>query len=140
MSSTTTGAGALLIYDGDCGFCTSAARWAEQGFGHGEQIAAWQVLGEETLASLGLGPDDVQRAAWWVGADGSLDGGHRAVGRALEAAGGWRRVAGELALIPPTGWLAAAVYRIVVRYRHRLPGGTSACRVEDESPGDPARG
>jgi predicted DCC family thiol-disulfide oxidoreductase YuxK len=89
--SSTTAEGAVLIYDGDCGFCTSAALWADKGFRHGERTASWQSLGEATLASLGLGPDDVEGAAWWVSADGRLERGHRAAGRALEAGGGgWR--------------------------------------------------
>lgn len=121
--------GAVLVYDGDCGFCTSAARWAERGFHQGERIEAWQLVGEQALASMGLSVEDVQQAAWWVGADGALARGHRAVGVALSAAGGWRRVAGWLVLTPPTTWLAAVVYAVVVRYRYRLPGGTPACRV-----------
>jgi predicted DCC family thiol-disulfide oxidoreductase YuxK len=120
---------ALLIYDGDCEFCTTAARWAETGFRSGERIEAWQLLGDEALGSLGLSVSDVQSAAWWVAADKSLDRGHRAVGRALETAGGWRQVVGTLVLAPPTSWLAAAVYSLVVRYRYRLPGGTPACQL-----------
>jgi predicted DCC family thiol-disulfide oxidoreductase YuxK len=122
--------GALLVYDGDCGFCTSSARWAERGFHHGERVEAWQLLGEGELARLGLTVEDVRQAAWWVGPDGTLARGHRAAGRALQAAGGWRRAAGWPMLVRPTSWLAAAVYRVVVRYRYRLPGGTPACRVD----------
>ncbi|MBO0691648.1 MAG: DUF393 domain-containing protein [Acidimicrobiaceae bacterium] len=128
--ATTDDAVPLLIYDGDCGFCTTTSRWAEKGFRNGEQIEAWQLLGEGALASLGLSVHDVEQAAWWVEADGSLERGHRAAGRALEAAGGWRRVVGTMMLVPPTTWLAAAVYRVVVRYRYRLPGGSPACRID----------
>ena len=131
--SSRSAGGALLIYDGDCGFCTSAARWAEKGFRHGERIAAWQLLGEEGLASAGLSVQDVREAAWWVGGGGGPERGHRAVARALQAAGGWRAMAGSLMLVPPASWLAAAVYRVVVRYRHRLPGGTPACRLGEDT-------
>jgi predicted DCC family thiol-disulfide oxidoreductase YuxK len=121
---------AVLVFDGDCGFCTSAARWLERGFRHGERAEAWQLLGEEGLARLGLTPKDAEQAAWWADREGRRERGHRAAGRALVAAGGWRRGAGRLILTPPTSWLAAGAYRLVVRWRHRLPGGTPACRVE----------
>jgi len=121
---------AVLVFDGDCGFCTSAARWAERRFRHGERAEAWQLLGEEALASFGLSLHDVEQAAWWVDGSGTPERGYRAAGRALQACGGWRRVLGWSALTPPTSWIAAGAYRLVVRFRYRLPGGTPACRLE----------
>lgn len=122
--------GAVLVFDGDCGFCTTAARWAEKGFHHGERAEAWQVLGPDVLSSIGLSLHDAEQAAWWLDADGRRERGHRAVGRALQAGGGRRRVAGRLILTPPASWLAAGVYRLVVRWRYRLPGGSPACRPD----------
>lgn len=124
----------VLVFDGDCGLCTSAARWAERGFRHDERAEPWQLLGDEALASFGLSVDDVKQAAWWVDGAGTREGGHRAIGRALQAAQGWRRLSSWFVLTPPTSWLAAAVYRGVARWRYRLPGGTPACRVSRRSP------
>lgn len=121
---------ALLLFDGDCGFCTTVASWAQKGFRHGERAEAWQVLGIQALDRLGLTVLDVEQAAWWVDVDGGLARGHRAVGRALQASRGWRRAAGDLVLTPPTSWAAAGVYRLVARWRSRLPGGTPACRPQ----------
>ncbi len=120
----------VLIFDGDCGFCTSTARWAERGFHRGERAEPWQRIGPETLAGCGLGLDDVVHAAWWVEPDRVAERGHRAAGKALQAGGGWRYLVGTFVLTPPTSWLAAAVYRLAVRWRYRLPGGTPACRLE----------
>lgn len=120
----------VLVFDGDCGFCTSAARWAERGFRHGERAEPWQLLGAEVLGTFGLSVEDVQQAAWWVDIDGTRERGHRAAGRALRAGGGWRRGFGGLVLTPPASWLSAGVYRLVVRWRYRLPGGTPACSVD----------
>jgi predicted DCC family thiol-disulfide oxidoreductase YuxK len=122
---------AILIFDGDCGFCTSCAHWAERRFSQGEKAQAWQLLGDHRmLESFSLNVDDVQQAAWWVESDGTRERGHRAVGRELVAGGGVRRVAGWFVLTPPVSWLAAGVYGLVVRWRYRLPGGTPACRVK----------
>ncbi len=120
----------VLVFDGDCGFCTSAARWAERRFRRGERAEPWQLLGEERLASFGLSAQDVEQAAWWVDGAGTRERGHRAAGRALQAAGGWRRVVGVFVLTPPTSWISAGAYRVVVRWRYRLPGGTPACRLD----------
>jgi len=125
---------AVLVFDGDCGLCTSSARWAERRFRHGERAEAWQVLGDLALASFGLSVTDVEQAAWWVDDAGTRERGHRAVGRALQAGGGWRRALGRVVLTPPTSWIAAGVYRVVVRWRYRLPGGTPACRVDPGGP------
>jgi predicted DCC family thiol-disulfide oxidoreductase YuxK len=127
--------GDLLIFDGDCGFCTTSANWAKRRFRHGERAEPWQLLGDQALESFGLTLADVQQAAWWVDAEGNCERGHRAAGRVLQAGGGWPAIVGWLALTPPTSWLAAGIYRLVVRWRYRLPGGTPACQVAGKSPG-----
>lgn len=120
----------VLVYDGDCGFCTSAARWAERGFGATATALPWQGLGDDGLRALGLTRDQVARAAWWVGPEGRPLGGHLAVAAALSAGGGWRRPAGRVLRTPPVRWGASVAYRFVSRYRHHLPGGTPACRAD----------
>jgi predicted DCC family thiol-disulfide oxidoreductase YuxK len=118
-----------LVYDGDCGFCTASAHWIAARW-HGRATAAsWQELGDEGLARLGLSRADVRAAAWWVDGSGRRDRGHAAVARAAIASGGWKAVLGYSSLVPPLSWCAAAAYAIVARNRHRLPGGTGACRL-----------
>lgn len=120
---------AILVFDGDCAFCTSAAAWASGGWRGGAQAVSWQALGDDGLARLGLDEERARRAAWWVGADGRADAGARAIGRALAAGHGWRRPAGLALLAPPVSWVGRGAYPLVARFRHRLPGATSACRV-----------
>ena len=119
----------ILVYDGNCGFCTSVAMKISDRWRVPAKAASWQDLGGDGLAELGLSPADVQRAAWWVDSDGRLFEGHLAVAKSLMAARGWRGAVGKVILIPPVGGVAAAGYRIVARYRHRLPGSTDACRT-----------
>lgn len=125
------GRGAVLVYDGDCGFCTSAASWAAREFRRGERAEAWQFIDERFLERHRLSLADVQEAAWWVDDGGRRERGHRAIGRALQAGGRRRRIAGWFVLAPPTSRLAAGVYRLVVRWRYRLPGGTPACKTPE---------
>lgn len=124
----------VLVFDGDCGFCTTAATWTSRRFSHGERAQAWQFLGDEFLEKHHLNSKDVGEAAWWVNDGGLRERGHRAVGRALVANGGLREIVGWLILTPPLSWLAAGVYRVAVRWRYRLPGGTPACKVGSTIP------
>ncbi|MGA7833897.1 MAG: DCC1-like thiol-disulfide oxidoreductase family protein [Acidimicrobiales bacterium] len=121
--------GSLLIFDGDCGFCTTVAGWTARRFRRGERAEAWQLLDAEVLEHHGLNQRDVQDAAWWVDESGLRERGHRAVGRALHAKGGLFKVLSFFILNPPTSWLAAVIYKLIVRSRYKLPGATPACRV-----------
>ena len=119
----------LLVYDGDCSFCSSSARWLEAHWQGPQKAVAWQHLGEAQLERLGLTLADVRCAAWWIDEDGRTARGHLAIARALRAAHGWPSVVGRVLLVPPFRWLAAGAYPLVTRWRHHLPGGTPACRM-----------
>jgi predicted DCC family thiol-disulfide oxidoreductase YuxK len=120
----------VLIYDGDCAFCSSSARWIEERLPLGYPVVPWQSLPD--LDAVGLDQREVEEAAWWIDVDGTPRRGHEAIGRALVAIGGAWSLAGRLLLVPPFSWVAAPVYAWIARNRSRLPGGTPACDV----PGD----
>jgi predicted DCC family thiol-disulfide oxidoreductase YuxK len=120
---------ALLVYDGDCSFCSSSARWISAHWSGSQQAVAWQHLSAGELDRLGLTIDDVRCAAWWIDPSGGRSRGHLAIARALQAAHGWPSVVGQVLLVPPFRWLAAGIYPLIARWRHRLPGGTPACRM-----------
>lgn len=129
VRAVTRGRGPLLIYDGDCSFCTSCVRWMTARWNGPQQAVAWQHLGPDDLERIGLSLDDVRRAAWWIDPSRSRSRGHIAIARALQAAHGWPSVVGEILLVPPFRWIAAGAYPLMARWRHRLPGGTPACRM-----------
>ena len=119
-----------LIYDGDCGFCTSSANWISRRWNKVDAPRAvpWQRLSDDVAAEMKLTRDDFARSAWWF--DGvNVEEGSRAVARALMAPHGPWAVVGWILLVPPVSWLAPLGYRLVARYRYRLPGGTPACKV-----------
>jgi len=124
----------LLVFDGDCGFCTTSVNWAARHFRQPVDVEPWQRL---DLDALGLTARDVERYAWWIepaGESGSDElrkwRGHRAAGRALRSFGGLWPWAGALLLAPPPlSWLWATGYRLVSTFRGYLPGGTPACRL-----------
>lgn len=119
----------LLIYDGDCSFCTSSANWVAARWAGRAKAVAWQTLAADELAARALTPDDVRSAAWWIDDTGRRWRGHLAIAHALTAATGWPATVGRVLLMPPFRWIAAGLYPLIARWRHRLPGGTSACRT-----------
>ncbi|MEQ8840875.1 MAG: DUF393 domain-containing protein [Acidimicrobiales bacterium] len=118
----------MLVFDGDCGFCTSSARWIETRLPDQIAVVPWQSC---DLVELGLTESDVTTAAYWIDESGTAHRGHRAVGLSLTTAGGVWAVVGRAIITPPISWLAAPVYALVARNRHRLPGATDACRLPD---------
>lgn len=121
--------GPVLVYDGDCGFCTSSARFIERRVPGPARVVAWQFA---DLAALGLGPRECADAVQWVpgGRGGPVRSGAPAIAALLVSSDRrfWRLV-GRLLDAPPARWLAGPVYRWVARNRHRLPGGTPACQL-----------
>jgi len=116
----------LLVYDGDCGFCTRSALWAGARLPSNAQVRPWQSL---DLDELGLTVEDVTEAAWWFDDRGRKHRGSRAAAHALCASPTRWRLVGRLLRVPPLAWLAVPVYALIARFRYRLPGGTDACRV-----------
>ncbi len=119
----------VLVYDGECGSCTAAARWAANGWDGAAEAVPWQVLGPDGLAELELTVEEARAAVQWVDPPGRPRAGHLAIAAALRSGRGPRRLVGTVLLLPPARWIAAAAYPAVARRRHRLPGATAACRV-----------
>ena len=117
-----------LLYDGDCGMCTRAARWISARAGTAVVPVASSQLDNTDLGRLGLTRSQTDAAVWAVRPEGTLRRGHLAVADALRAAPGWPRLVGTAIAVPPLRWLAIPVYAAVARWRHLLPGGTR-CRV-----------
>lgn len=117
----------ILVYDGDCGFCTASARWIERRLRPGTaEVRPWQEL---DLDRLGLSIDDVTTRAWWVAPGDAPRGGHRAIAEALRSAGRAWPAVGRALTLPGVDRLAEHGYRLVARNRHRLPGATAACAL-----------
>lgn len=115
----------MLIFDGDCGFCTTVARRGAGWLGL-EHVEPWQFL---DLDSLGVTREQCEAAVQWVAEDGSVASAQYAVIRALRHAGGVWSVLGRVVALPGIHRLAGVVYRWVAKHRGRLPGGTPACRL-----------
>ena len=124
LSKSSTGA--LLVFDGDCAFCTTTVNRLEALLPLFPTATPWQWL---DLAELGLTRDDVARYAWVVTSHHQY-AGHLAFSALLrmQSAPAWRFL-GHLIATPPISWLAAIGYQVIAKNRHHLPGGTPACAM-----------
>ncbi len=123
---------AVLVFDGDCGFCTWSAerlrRWSTDELA----IVPWQ---RADLAGMGLTAEECAEAVRCIAPDGRFGGG-QAVARALQCCRQpWRAMGGLLSarVMAP---LVVRGYAAVAANRHRLPGATPACALD----GDEGRG
>ncbi|HEY3010954.1 MAG TPA: DCC1-like thiol-disulfide oxidoreductase family protein [Micromonosporaceae bacterium] len=116
-----------FVYDGDCAFCTSCARFIERWIPTDAAVVPWQFV---DLDALGLTVAECADAVQWVAADGTVAAGPEAIALLLRDSRRqpWR-MAGRLLGLRPVRALAWPAYRWVARNRHRLPGGTAACAV-----------
>ena len=120
-----------LIYDGDCAFCTRSKDWIMARITDGSVALPAQKIPPVRRKDLGLTDEDLATAAYWVDADGRTFRGARGIGHALRhARQPWRSV-GALLGTPPVAVIASPFYRVLARNRHRLPGATEACRLDD---------
>lgn len=117
----------VLLYDGDCGFCTTCVRLLER-IEPDAEIIAWQLT---DLAELGITEEQAADAVQWVQIDGAISSGHEAIAAVLSTAGGIWKIIGRTILVPGISWMAAKLYRLVADNRYRLPGSTPACAVAD---------
>lgn len=116
----------VLLYDGDCAFCTKCARLLER-IGPDAEIVPWQF---SDLAALGVTEEQTSEAVRWVALDGTARSGHEAIAAVLGRAGWLWRVAGRTLVLPGISWIAAKAYRWIADNRYRLPGSTPACAVD----------
>ena len=123
----------VLLFDGDCAFCTRTAELIERWIKTSATVVPWQFA---DIAALGVARSRAEREVVWVDPAGRTAGGAQAVARLLLDAGrGWA-VLGALLRVPPFRWVARLVYVVVAANRHRLPGGTPACALPPaERPG-----
>ncbi|QZY52370.1 thiol-disulfide oxidoreductase DCC family protein [Leucobacter tenebrionis] len=116
----------LLVYDGDCAFCTTWVRRLERLLDRFPDAQPWQWL---DLGELGLAQNDVTRFAWLLCGNRRFRG-HAAFAALLRMQPSYAaRFFGHLLVTPPFSWVSALGYSLIARFRHRLPGGTAACAL-----------
>jgi predicted DCC family thiol-disulfide oxidoreductase YuxK len=123
MSSSET---LVLIFDGDCGFCTTVSNFAVRDTRKPAIAEAWQLV---DVSKYGLTKEAAAKRVYLITGERTYSAS-RAVAHLLanKKNFGFRAI-GFLLMVPPISWLALPGYYLVARFRHKLPGGTPACKL-----------
>jgi len=115
-----------LIFDGDCGFCTTVARKFSAKTKSKVEPVAWQLM---DLTKFNLTAEQCSKRVYLV-KDNKAFAASKAIAELLKLQKNWiYLVLGAIMTIPPFSWLAIPGYLLIARYRHKLPGGTPACQL-----------
>jgi predicted DCC family thiol-disulfide oxidoreductase YuxK len=117
---------AAFLFDGDCAFCSTCARFIERRIPTTAEVTPWQFA---DLDALGVTRQQAEEAVQWIDVDGSVASGPAGIAALLRDAGSYWRPLGFLLDLRPVLWLAWPVYRLIARHRAKLPGGTEACAL-----------
>jgi predicted DCC family thiol-disulfide oxidoreductase YuxK len=121
----------LLIVDGDCAFCTSAAEFAHLHINRDADVEPWQ---HSDLASLGLTEHACRQAVQYRDEQGVWSSAGHAVSALLrDSLRPWSWL-GRLMSVPGMSGLTERTYSLIAANRYRLPGGTAACRAQNAEP------
>jgi predicted DCC family thiol-disulfide oxidoreductase YuxK len=115
-----------FVYDGDCAFCSSCARFVQRWIPTPARVEAWQLT---DIAALGLTVEECDAAVQWSTSATQHSSGPAAIADLLKSSRPWWRVAGHLLSLRPVLWVAWPVYRWVARNRDKMPGGTATCAL-----------
>jgi predicted DCC family thiol-disulfide oxidoreductase YuxK len=122
----------VLIYDGDCQFCQLSL---EFGIRHMKTFPSYVAFQKIDQALFGLTIEQVRAQIWLVRSADNVNssiGGHLAAAAILQMQGNlFYRLAGLLMKTPPISWVAKLAYGWIARNRHRLPGGSRTCKIQD---------
>ena len=119
----------LLIFDGDCGFCTTVALWVEKRWRGRVAITPYQFA---NLSEFGLSVEQATSKVYLVSGEAKF-AGHEVVAELIRLRRpkslGWLA---KLIVSKPLTPVSAWVYALIAKNRHKFPGGTPACQMPKE--------
>ena len=116
-----------LLFDKDCGFCVWCAGWLERLDRHG-RVTATPLQKPGAVDHFGVTMDEALEQAWAIDASGQRFAGAGAINAALSGVLG-SRIPLHIYRIPGIRQAQNALYRLVARNRHRLPGRGGSCAI-----------
>ena len=117
-----------VIYDGDCAFCSSTARFGKARIAPDLEFLAYQ---QTDLTRFGLTKAECEKSLQFVSDDQQIHSGAKAVAQILISAGFPYLLIGRIMNLPLINKLAQLGYDLVAKNRHRLPGGTPTCKMDN---------
>lgn len=131
MSTKTKVDTPLLIFDGDCGFCTSAVDALQKQMRTKFETIPYQFA---DLEKYHLTTEECSQRIYLI-VNTAEDtekqySGHKAISKIwrIQANILWKAL-GWFIIIPGINLLSYLGYWLMAKYRHKLPGGTPACQL-----------
>ncbi len=116
-----------LVFDGDCGFCTTSVNQLRRLVHPDCVIIEWQ---RADLSSLGLTAEECREAVQWVIPGVTHASGGAAIAEALTTGRTPWPILGNVLKTEPLRRPTEAIYRLIAKNRYKLPGGTPACALQ----------
>ncbi|MDO5675872.1 MAG: DUF393 domain-containing protein [Propionibacteriaceae bacterium] len=116
-----------MLYDADCGFCTTSAL-ASQGKWFRSRVDAVPFQRAD-LVVHNLTVDKCAESLHVVDIDGGVHVGSDAIAVVLRESRLPWPVVGAVMRLPGVRWGAQKAYAAVAKNRHKLPGGTAQCQL-----------
>ncbi|MFC4603416.1 thiol-disulfide oxidoreductase DCC family protein [Rhodococcus kronopolitis] len=124
----STGYTVELLFDRDCGFCVFCVGWLRRLDRRG-RVTAVPLQQPGAVERFGVSADEALERAWAVDSRGDRHAGAGAINAALSGILG-----GRIPLWFYRVWgvrqVQDALYRLVARNRHRLPGRGGSCAID----------
>jgi predicted DCC family thiol-disulfide oxidoreductase YuxK len=118
----------LLVFDGDCGFCTSSVAFARRWISRDTDAVPWQ---RTDLDSLGLTENACQQAVQYRDNRGLwFSAGAAVIALLRDARPPWSWL-GRVLAVTAVAPAVERLYAFVANNRSRLPGGTPACQLPE---------
>lgn len=117
---------AIVIYDGDCAFCSSAARFAQRRVAPNLNYSPYQLT---ELTKYGITTEQAKSSLKFVKANGEVLSANFAVSQIMRNGNKFWRMLSVITTLPIIRSLAALGYKVTAKYRHKLPGGTPTCKM-----------
>lgn len=117
----------VIIYDGDCAFCTKSIIRLEA-FMKG-QMPKKVTLQRVNLQEYGILLAEAQAAMKYVDLSGRVWTGERAFQRVFYDAGGKWRILANFMGLPIIKSASAAIYKKIALNRQKMPGAEASCAI-----------
>jgi len=116
----------VLVFDGDCGFCTTTANWIQKNSKIALEIVPYQWT---DLEQYGLTAEEAAAKVQLVIGD-KVFAGHYCMAKLLLIQPNiFIKSIGALMVAPGLNVISAKVYIWIAANRQKLPGGTPACKM-----------
>ena len=127
MTAPSTLKDTVIVYDGDCAFCALWVGRLERSLPVVPQTVPSHAV---DLDRLGLSTEDVANYAWLITPDRHIAGGAILRNLLIHQPRPHLRLLGHFLGLWPIPLIADAVYKVVAKNRHRLPGSTASCESD----------